>query len=83
MIRFGVGQRRRRLVEDEDPAVEGERARHLQQLALRRRQRLGGRARPHAQVQLLEDCGGARFHLGLAQPSARAGQLAAGEDVRR
>ena len=45
VIRFRVGQRRRRLVEHENPAIEGERAGDLEELPVRGGERFGERVR--------------------------------------
>ena len=52
MIDLPVGQRRRRLIEHEDLAVERERARDLYELAERRRQLIHRRVRGHRHMQL-------------------------------
>ncbi len=70
MVRFRIGQRRRRLVEDEDAAVERERAGDLQELAVRGRERFRASVGVDRQVQLVEERARARAHLALAQPSA-------------
>ena len=56
VIRLRVAERRRRLVEREDAALERERARHLQQLAMgdaqRFDRRVGGDRRAEAREQI-------------------------------
>ena len=80
MIGLRIRQRGRRLVEHENLAFECEGARHLQQLAMRRRQGLGGRIRIDTQGQPIENRARALAHLRVTQPAARM-QFAAGEDI--
>ena len=85
VIGLRVGQRRRRLVEHEDAAVERERARHLQELAVGGRQRLGPCVGIDGQVQLGEQrpaCG-ARISGSRRRPppavSSRPAKMFAGD----
>jgi hypothetical protein len=82
MVSFRRRQRRRRLVEREQAAVERERAGDLEQLAMRDRQRLHRRVRRDRQLETREQIAGARAHVGLAKPAEAAGDLPPREDVR-
>ena len=70
MVRLGVGQRRRRLVQDEDPALEGERARDLQQLPVRDRQRVASAASGKSAGAARRASPGCARHRAVTQPSA-------------
>ena len=80
VIRLRVGQRRGWLVEHEDPALEGEGAGHLQQLAMGGRQLFGEGVWIDLQVEARQDLASALAHLRLAQ-AAEPAQLASREDV--
>jgi hypothetical protein len=82
MIRFRRRQRRRRLVEREQAAVERERAGDLEQLAVRNRQRLYRRIGRDRQLEAREEIAGARVHFGLAEPAEAPSDLPPREDVR-
>jgi hypothetical protein len=80
VVRLRVGQRRRRLVEHEDAALEGQRAGDLEELPVRGRQRLGNRVGRDRQVELVQQVPRTPPHLPLEKPPASR-NLAAGEDV--
>ena len=80
MVHLGIGQRRRRLVERQDAALERERARHLHELPVGRGQRAGEVVRRDGDVKPLDQRPGPVAHRPLAQEPA-ASQLAPGEDV--
>ena len=82
MIRLGGGQRGRRLVERQQVAIERERARDLEQLAMGDRQRIDGRIGRDRQLKPRQQLARPDAHLGFAEPSEAAGDFAAGEDVR-
>ena len=81
MIDFRIRQRRRRLVEHEDTAFEGERARHLHELRVGRRDVLHPLIRPDRQLKPLEELSRPRRHRPLVEPSAWPRELAPGKDV--
>ncbi len=80
VIGFGIGERGRRLVEDENLALEGERAGDLEQLAMGGGERLGGGIGIDPQIQAIENRSCALPHLRLTKPASRA-QFPAGKDV--
>ncbi len=80
VIRFGVGQCGGGFIENQNAALERQRPRDLEKLAMRRRQRLGERLGIDRQMQLIEQFAGACVHLAIAEAAERA-ELAAGEDV--
>ena len=82
VIGLRVGERGRRLVEHEDPAIERQRAGDLEQLAMRGRERFGERVRIDPQRQSIEHRSRARAHRRFVEP-AEAADLAAAEDVGR
>ena len=67
MIGLAGRERCRRLIERKDPAVERERARDLQQLAVRDRQAIDRRVGRHGEVQAGEQIRRAGPHVGLAE----------------
>ena len=81
MVGFGGGQRRRRFVEHENAAVEGEGSGHLYELTVRGGEPPHLRVRRERQMQAREEVAGAQAHLALEQDATATGQLAAGEDV--
>jgi hypothetical protein len=82
MIGFRIGERRRRFVEHEDPAIKGERARDLEELAVSGRQRAGERVRIDPQRQSTEHRLRAGAHRRLIK-AAEAADLPAAENVGR
>ncbi len=83
MVDLDIGQRGRRLVEDEHFAIEGERAGNLHELRQRCRELLHRRVRRDWNVQFVEQRLRARVHRRLVEHAEYAGfrDLAAGEDV--
>jgi hypothetical protein len=77
---FGVGERGRRLVKDEDARVLRERLRDLDQLLLPDAEVADGRARIDSQLQLVEQSLRAPVKL-VPADDAEASRLAAEEDV--
>ena len=72
VIRLGVGQGCRRLVEHEDSAIERQRPGDLQQLPVGGRQRLDWRVGGDRQVQPRQQCLGPLAHRCMAQPADTA-----------
>ena len=83
MIRFGRGERGRRLVEHQHAAFERERAGHLHELAVRGRQMFHPGVRRQREVETSEQVAGPHAHLTLEQHAPAPGELAPREDVPR
>jgi hypothetical protein len=82
VIGLRVRERRGGLVQGQDAALEDERARYLDELAVGRGQGLHGRVRRHAEVQAGQQLARPLAHGALLKAPATPDDLAPGEDVR-
>ena len=83
MIRFRVGERGGRLVEHEDLAIERQRARHLQQLAMCGRQRTPRGCPDRCASDSRSSSAAVRARIAASSSRAVAADLSAREDVGR